>query len=100
MNASKIRTRYFKTTNVNGETKFELQEYTTSKLTRMHERIRNHYPAETAIGSVMNAGEGKVPFWFGLFVIERHIASKDWEWAREQNSKQIKAKRLQAAKVQ
>ena len=88
----RVATRYYKTTNVNGELQFQIQEYTTAKLTPMHERIRNYYPAETRIGQVVTIGG-----CFSMFVIEKRIASKDWEWAYVQAVKQYRAdKRLTA----
>ena len=90
----RVATRYYKTTNVNGELQFQIQQYTTAKLTPMHERIRNYYPAETRIGNVVN------PIGlFPMFVVEKQIASNDWNWAHEQAVKQYCAKRAQAAKV-
>ncbi len=87
----RVATRYYKTTNVNGELQFQIQEYTTAKLTPMHERIRNYYPAETRIGNVVN------PIGlFPMFVIDKHIASDDWQWAHDQAVKQYPAKRAQA----
>ena len=87
----RVATRYYKTTNVNGELQFQIQQYTTAKLTPMHERIRNYYPAETRIGNVVN------PYGlFSMFVVEKHIVSNDWNWAHEQAVKQYRAKRAQA----
>ena len=95
MNAAKkkqpalhVATRYYKTTNVNGELQFQIQEYTTARLTPMHERIRNYYPAQTRIGTVSN-----MLGCLALIVIDEVIASKDWIWAHEQAIKQYRAKR-------
>ena len=87
----RVQTRYYKTTNVNGELQFQTQEYVTAKLTPMHERIRNYYPAQTSIGNVVN------PIGlFPMFVVDKQIASNDWNWAHEQAVKQYRAKRAQA----
>ena len=87
----RVATRYYKTTNVNGELQFQTQEYVTAKLTPMHERIRNYYPAETRIGQVV-AVLGFMP----MFMIDKHITSDDWQWAHDQAVKQHRAKRAQA----
>ena len=91
--ALQVATRYYKTTNVNGELQFQIQEYTTTKVTPMHERIRNYYPAQTRIGTIVT-----MLGCLGLVVIDKVIASNDWNWAHEQALKQYRAKRLQAAK--
>jgi len=91
---SRVETRYYKTTSVNGAMQFQFLEYATAKLTPMHERIRDYYPAETRIGKVVDSTK-----CFPMFVIEKHIASNDWKWAHEQAVKQYRAKRLQAAKI-
>ena len=91
---TKVETRYYKTTNVNGAMQFQILEYATAKLTPMHERIRNYYPAETRIGTVIHPLGA-----FPMFVIDKHIASNDWRWAHEQAVKQYRAKRLQATKI-
>lgn len=87
----RVATQYYKTTNVNGELQFQIQEYTTAKITPMHERIRNHYPAETRIGNIVNLRN-----LFPMFVVTKTIASNDWNWAHEQAVKQYRAKRAQA----
>jgi len=87
----RVATRYYKTTNVNGELQFQIQEYTTAKLTPMHERIRNYYPAETRIGQVV-----VVLGFMPMIVIDKTIASDDWGWAHEQAVKQYRVKRAQA----
>ena len=51
----RVETRYYKTTNVNGAMQFQILEYATVKVTPMHERIRDYYPAETRIGKVIPA---------------------------------------------
>jgi hypothetical protein len=98
---SRVETRYYKTTNVNGAMQFQFLEYATAKLTPMHERIRDFYPAETRIGKVVDSTKCFPMFvgCFPMFIIEKHIASKDWKWAHEQAVKQYRAKRLQTAKI-
>ena len=91
---SRVETRYYKTANVNGAMQFQFLEYATAKVTPMHERIRNYYPAETRIGQMVDSLG-----CFPMFVIEKHIASNDWKWAHEQAVKQYRAKRLQTAKI-
>jgi len=89
---SKVETQYCKTTTVNGVVRLKMLQYVTAKLTPMHEHIRNYYPAETRIGQVVTIGG-----CFSMFVIEKRIASKDWEWAFVQAVKQYRAdKRLTA----
>ena len=91
---SKVETQYCKFTTVNGVVRLKMLQYVTAKLTPMHERIRNYYPAQTSIGNVVN------PIGlFPMFVVEKQIASNDWNWAHEQAVKQYRAKRAQAAKV-
>jgi len=91
MKQTKVETRYYKTTTVNGELQFQIQEYATAKVTPMHERIRTHYPAETRIGQVVT-----ILGCMSMFVIDKTIASDDWKWAHEQAVKQYRAKRAQA----
>lgn len=88
MKQSKVETRYYKIKMNKGETKFEFHKYATAKVTPMHERIRTHYPAETVFGNVIQQ-EG---LW-GFFVVEKTIASDDWQWAKAAAQKLIKEKR-------
>jgi len=87
----RIATRYYKTTTVNGELQFQIQEYTTAKVTPMHKRIRDFYPAETRIGQVVT-----ILGCMSMFVIDKTIASDDWGWAHEQAVKQYRVKRALA----
>ena len=88
MKQSKVETRYYKIKMNKGETKFEFHKYATAKVTPMHERIRTHYPAETVFGNVIQQ-EG---LW-GFFVVEKTIASDDWQWAKAAAQKLAKEKR-------
>ena len=88
MKQSKVETRYYQIKINKGETKFSLHRYSTAKVTRMHERIRTHYPAETVFGNVIQL-EGLC----GFFCIEKIIASDDWQWAKAAAQKLAKEKR-------
>ena len=85
---TRTETRYYKTINVNGELQFQIQEYTTAKVTPMHKRIRDFYPAETRIGEVV-----QLLGCMDMFVIDKTIASDDWGWAHKQASIQYRVKR-------